>query len=331
MLAAVAISVWLANPAFGQGQPGDRLPNLRALPASELSVYKPTLATTALRFATISSNTGEGPFELRVGDPRPGGDGLVYDAFQRIYNTNGGFRDVLVGTLSYHSGHNHIHFDGYADYILKPLSSPGASDRTSAKTSFCIMDTTKVDPRLPGAPKKPVYSTCSPDVQGMSIGWGDRYGPTLIGQSIDLTNLQDGLFELTIKIDPQNRLVEISDADNASCLLLQIGVSNLTVQPLGPCGTTSGGDVTIASIAPNSSWAGTVTNVTIKGSNFTSGIAVGFENGSGPAPVASDVIVHDTSTITAVVTVKNGGGSNDSVWDLRVGSAVLPGGFTVLR
>ena len=44
------------------------------------------------------------------------------------------------------------------------------------------MDTTKIDARLPGAPRKSVYSTCYANVQGMSVGWGDTYGSYLAGQ-----------------------------------------------------------------------------------------------------------------------------------------------------
>ena len=70
-------------------------------------------------------------------------------------------------------------------------------------------------------------------------------------------------------------------------------------------------------------------NVTIKGTGFVEGLAVGFENGSGPAPIASLVQFVDASTITARVSVKSGGSRRPRVWDVRVGPAVLPRGFTV--
>jgi len=58
---------------------------------------------------------------------------------------------------------------------------------------------------------------------------------------------------------------------------------------------------------------------------------VSFENGTGQRPTASNVIVVDANTITANVTVRSGGVSSDRVWDVRVGSGVLPDGFTVLK
>jgi hypothetical protein len=79
-------------------------------------------------------------------------------------------------------------------------------------------------------------------------------------------------------------------------------------------------------------WApqGSVNPVTITGSGFAAGMGVSFENGSGARPVASNVTVVDSTTITATVTVKTGGGPrSDRVWDVRVGSEVLPNGFTV--
>jgi hypothetical protein len=61
-------------------------------------------------------------------------------------------------------------------------------------------------------------------------------------------------------------------------------------------------------------------------------MAVGFENGVGPTPVASNVTVLDSNTIVATVSVKGGGGRRDDpIWDVRVGPTVLVNGFEVLR
>src|SRR4030095_4877779 len=110
----------------------------------------------------------------------------------------------LAGTFVWHPDHNHFHFQEYALYTLNPVNAPGASGRQSYKTSFCVMDTTKVDARLPGAPKRPVYSACNAVKQGMSVGWGDTYRYYLAGQAIDLTGNPDGQYELTVDIDPEN-------------------------------------------------------------------------------------------------------------------------------
>ena len=115
----------------------------------------------------------------------------------------------------------------------------------------------------------------------MSVGWSDTYGENLAGQAIDLTGNPDGLYELTVDIDPAHRLIESDDNDNTSCVLLQIGVAARTVQTLGGCAIVPGGTVAVTSITPSNIWAGTVADAVIKGTNFAEGMAVGFENGSG--------------------------------------------------
>ncbi len=95
------------------------------------------------------------------------------------------------------------------------------------------------------------------------------------------------------------------------------------------------GEVTVASIALNTIAAGTTIDVTITGSGFVAGANVTFENGSGPTPTASNVVVSgDGTSITATVATKSGGPPRNRVWDVRVtnpdGSfGVLVGGFTV--
>ena len=75
---------------------------------------------------------------------------------------------------------------------------------------------------------------------------------------------------------------------------------------------------------------GSVTAVTNTGSGFEDGMALSFENGSGPRPTVSDVVIDaNTDTITAYVTVKAGGPPGPRTWDVRFGSGTLPAGLTV--
>jgi hypothetical protein len=309
-----------SNPALSQ-QALELRPNIRPLPASDVMVVISTDGTPELRFSATSWNNGIGPLELIAGETTAS----TRVVHQRVYRNNGTYYDQQVGSFVYHPEHNHTHLEGYALYTLRPVN--GGSAKVSEKTSFCIMDTTKVDGSLPGAPLNAVYVTCDPNVQGMSVGWGDRYSYILEGQSISLAGSPDGDYDLIIDYDPRKRIVETNDGDNSVCARLRISVTNRTVQTLGQCGTSP--TVTVTGIAPNSGWRGGVFDVTITGSGFTSGIAVGFENGSGPAPTANNIVVVNSSTITARVTIKNGGSSRDPVWDLRVGSGVLPNAFTV--
>jgi hypothetical protein len=127
--------------------------------------------------------------------------------------------------------HNHFHFEGYADYTLQLGAAPGASDRLGHKTTFCIMDTTRMNTKLSGAPKRAVYDTCGSEIQGMSVGWGDTYGYQLTGQDIDITGQPDGDYKLIIELDPKDKLVETNETDNISTV--DIRIANGTVSVIG--------------------------------------------------------------------------------------------------
>ena len=311
----------------GSAQVAARVPNLTPFPAYAIALTPNGTGGTSLIFSTTSWNDGQGPLELRAGETNSQGQNV----YQRVYNSDGTYRDYLAGTFTFHPEHNHFHFDDYALYTLQPATANGASNRTSSKTTFCVLDTNLVDGSLPGAPSQPVYTTCSATVQGMSVGWGDTYGRSLPGQGIDVTGLPEGDYRLVIEIDPKNRIIETNDDDNVACVLLHLNVPT-SVTVLNANGCTSPATVTVSSITPNSAPPGSTTRgVTITGSGFASGMAVSFENGSGPRPSASAVTVVNANTINATVTIKNGGGKGDRVWDVRVGSGVLVDGFTVTR
>lgn len=318
-MVGLAVIGVLANPQAGSGQ--ELRPNLVALPASEFALtLNPSTGELRLVFAATSWNNGTGPMEIEAGATSTAGQ----DVYQKVYNADGTFTYHLAGTYVFHPDHQHFHFENFALYTLKQVGAPGGSERQSAKTSFCIMDTTEINGSLPGSPPNPVYSTCGTTTQGMSIGWGDRYGPTLAGQSFDITTSPDGDYDLIVNVDPDDRLLEASESDNVSCVRLHISVSNRTVQPLGACS-----NVTILSISPNRTSPGTSVDVTITGSGFAPGMAVGFENGTGPAPVARNVTFVNDTTYRATVVVKSGGGKHARTWDVRVGPAVLPRAFTI--
>lgn len=326
-LGVASVALVLATRGLS-AQAAERKPNLVAFPAAPFSLaVVQSGGVISLRFATTSWNNGAGPLELRAGEVSA--DGQRKKVYQRVYLTDGTFYDKYAGEFEFHPAHDHFHFGDYALYTLRPVNAPGASARQSAKTTFCVMDTTLVNTSLPGAPLSAVYSTCGAVMQGMSIGWGDTYNAGLAGQSFDVTDLPNGDYEILIDIDPKSQLVESTRADNSSCLRIRLSVSAGTVKSLGSC--TAQGAVSITSISPNYIYLGTVVpGVTIKGSGFTSGVAVGFEGGSGPAPVPSDVTVVDANTITLTVSAASKSGrQRERLWDVRVGSAVLPKSFAV--
>ncbi|MDH3675505.1 MAG: hypothetical protein OES12_08415, partial [Anaerolineae bacterium] len=131
----------------------------------------------------------------------------------------------------------------------------------------------------------------------------------------------------------------------------QTGAADITVQLQDDGGVANGGDdtsapvtftitvnasgvVSVDVITPNIMQAGTTIDVTITGSGFVIGANVTLENGNGPAPTASNIIVADGTTLTANLTAKGSGPPRDRLWDVRVtnldgSTGVLEGGFTV--
>jgi len=234
IVGAAAVGVGLATCAMALNFAGpsqaasDKLPNLTPLPASDI-IAVASGSTRTMRFAALNWNNGSGRLEVRSGaEDREAGRQKVY---QRIYSDTGTYRDVLAGSFVYHEAHQHIHFDDFALYTLQPVNAPGASQRTSAKTTFCIMDTNHIDAGLAGSPSSPGYTTCDASVQGMSVGWGDEYGSHLDGQSIDVTGLPDGSYNLKIEVDPKNRIVESDESDNVSNQVVKKSGDSITPVP----------------------------------------------------------------------------------------------------
>lgn len=324
-LAAAACLACAAAAQTGVTMP----PNLIPLPASNISLVTDGAGQSLLRLATTGWNAGTGPLELVAGEVVTGSDPPKQKVYQRVYVNGGAPVLSYAGSFTYHAGHNHIHFDDYATYSLQPVNAPGGSERLGTKTTFCVMDTNKINGALPGAPSGAVYSTCGNQIQGISVGWGDTYGAHLAGQEIDFTDNADGVYRLRIELDPKKLIVESNENDNVSCVLLHIRKPS-SVAVLDASGSCSA----VSSITPNAARIGQTVQVTISGYGFAQGMAVGFEGGNGPRPEVSNVVLaSDSDTvdlITATVTVpaKRKGG-RDPVWNLRVGTSVLPDAFTV--
>ena len=224
----VQFSTASSTIAGSAGASSELLPNLRVIPVDEVRLLN-VGGKTYLRFSVTTWNDGLGPLEVVAGD-KDGGKQKVY---QRVYNDIGGYQDSYAGSFDWHEAHGHVHVNDYAEYTLQLKDAPGASKLIGSKTTFCILDTDKIDNKLPGAPKKRIYRTCDAEIQGMSVGWGDTYGYYLPGQEIDITGLAYGQYTLTIVVDPKKQLLELDELDNSSTVDLDISITNGTVEILG--------------------------------------------------------------------------------------------------
>jgi hypothetical protein len=222
--AAVALLACAAAPAAA-GAATTLYPDLRTLPPSDLrfdTVNYNGVTSNVLRFSNTAWNAGQGPLELHG---TLGGSSTIS---QRLFDDAGGGTFVTVANdFVFHPGHNHFHFEDFAEYELWTKAdfdawvasgrSVGGAKKVGDKTTFCIMDTGLVK-ALPGSPSTAVYSQCGATVQGMSVGWGDTYGWQLPEQWIDLGGsfLADGSYVLRSVADPRNKLYESPNRSDAS-------------------------------------------------------------------------------------------------------------------
>ncbi len=169
-----------------------------------------------LRFTTAFANQGEGHLELR-GGAIVGGQQEVW---QRIFYSDGTHQDRLAGHFTYHAGHGHIHFDGYAIHKLRQVTAGnGVGDvvATGGKISFCLIDITKYNPNA--GPSR--YNSCG-QIQGVSAGWSDVYSRNLADQWINIATVPDGQYWLEVTIDPDNLLLEADPDNNTARIMVNI-------------------------------------------------------------------------------------------------------------
>lgn len=219
--------------AYTAGQ--DHYPDLQTLKPSEISIKRSCKlwglwdCKKYLRFSNIAWNSGNGRLEMR---PQNNASTGKTTAYQRVYSHDGSgswyfVREFPVGEFSYHLSHSHWHFEGFANYSLVTAKASdtvirGTTKRSSQKTTFCVIDTDRVDGSLVHAEAQR-YTRCGQnDWTGLSVGWGDRYGWDLPGQDIDISGLPDGYYWLVSTVDFQQRLTETNDANNCAAAKIEI-------------------------------------------------------------------------------------------------------------
>ena len=139
-----------------------RTPNLKPLPASNFSLVTDTTAGThTLRFSTTSWNNGAGTAATRGRAQLGHGQRQTAGLPAHLQLSDGTSTSLLRRMVRLTTPvTTTFHFDDYALYTLQPVNVPGGSLRTGSKTTFCVMDTTKIDGSLAGAPAVAVYATC---------------------------------------------------------------------------------------------------------------------------------------------------------------------------
>ena len=254
--AALVIAATMIAPtgaalgASRQGADPTQLPNLVPVPVSGVRVGQDDARSgTALRFDTRTANRGATALDLQAGDAAPDGTAAALQCTAWTDASTCGAREQ-VGRFVLHPEHAHAHFEDYARYSLHLLDQDGDPDLGAdglvagdGKASFCIVDSERERRDAPG----PRYTSCGATpggIQGISAGWRDLYTSSLPGQQVELAGVPDGDYALVVVLDPDDRLRESNESDNAAATPVRIADGGARVTVLGRydgVGTTPGG------------------------------------------------------------------------------------------
>ena len=239
MLAATAtVMVVLAVAASRPAQAAaEDLPDLGMLHPKALQIENTSDGRKLLRFASIIVNVGAGPFEVH--GKRAAGASTMTTS-QRIFDDAGAYRDVNTPAIMYFAGDGHLHWHvrDLEDFELQRLDN-GTKVGTFAKHGFCFFDNYRYgssDPtfytRSSGSCGRSATDTQT--TMGLSVGWGDRYGPTLPDQYIDITGLSSGRYRLIGRADTSNWFVESDNANNVAWVDIQLKGNRVRIVAYGP-------------------------------------------------------------------------------------------------
>lgn len=230
--AAATAAVLASTPLAAADRGGEpHLPNLVTRRPLGLRLWHQGDATL-LRFSNTVVNAGDGPLELR-----PENVGETTTAYQRVLTPDGQgwvlVSEQPVGTFVFHPQHSHWHFEAFSEYQLRRVRPDGGIGRllreTEDKVSFCVADSLSIFANLPHASPVGVYpTTCAQSaIQGLSVGWGDRYAWQLYGQWVDVTGIPTGRYWLTSSADPLDLIDETDETDNRSAVLLRLSADGV--------------------------------------------------------------------------------------------------------
>ncbi len=106
--------------------------------------------------------------------------------------------------------HDHHHFNEYAEFGL--LTADGEVAVPGRKQAFCLLDSERYLTEDPTVRSTPRY-TC--EFQGISRGWYDTYRSGLDCQWLDVTDIEPGEYQLSVRINPEGILEEKTLDNNA--------------------------------------------------------------------------------------------------------------------
>lgn len=256
LIALAAGLLFAGAPAGGAAEPAPQeraepqLPDLRTLQPNGLRlVYDTRSGRSFLRFNNSIINLGPGPLELFGRDiklvdhrdhPQEGHELGAHEhisIYQRIFDADGKVLiEPYVGELIHHNQHAHWHLESFSAYEVWAVSPQGLTyDLVGAnsKVSYCVTDLRPAGSNL-GFDTRPKasYLSCSGLLQGLTQGWIDTYVSGLARQWVEVSGITDGNYVLRSVVDPENRVKEADEANNAALTYFQIIDGRLHWEPV---------------------------------------------------------------------------------------------------
>jgi hypothetical protein len=238
MLGVVGVGASFSTGTGVAAAPADRLPDLAMSYPTDLRIQTAANGARRLRLTTMIVNIGRGPFETRS-SRLPGQSRMRVN--QRIYNTAGGYRVVDTTATARYSGdgHDHWHVQDVAHYELFAITGRGPALRRDSKVGFCFFDTNAYRLSLPRAPRTRTYSSAGCGTRsslfvknGISVGWGDKYGWQLPRQWINLGGLRPGQYFLKVTVDPLFQFQEVRHRNDCNWSRIRISRTSSVVTVL---------------------------------------------------------------------------------------------------
>jgi glucose/arabinose dehydrogenase len=187
-----------------------------------------------LGFRSAIRNVGDGPLVIEGNriEARASASMSADQLLEAETEAGSAERVAGVGELRFVASpdHDHWHLLGFDRYELHRAGSAKVLVRDQ-KTGFCLGDRYKVTSRIvAGAASAPAYTDecgpASPDLmnleEGISVGYGDDYAAYLEYQHLPLDGVPDGRYVLVHRVNSDRRLRELSYANNAASVLLDL-------------------------------------------------------------------------------------------------------------
>lgn len=238
---ATAGAVFLLTRGLPEQAPPPREPLLPDLVMPRLDDFQigiaPDTGKITLFFTATIANAGEGPLLLRA--DRRHRFSSEWRVDQSFHERDGGLSQVTTPANLVWGGHGHDHWHVRfgASYLLESLDTATTVVRNIRKAGYCFFDQIRSPRARDGDPRAQRFGkdTCSglrttSLEMGLSSGWEDPYYNFLPDQSLDVTNLPDGLYRLRATADPDRVLRESDESNNGTWVELRLTTSGDTPQ-----------------------------------------------------------------------------------------------------